>query len=94
METSRPQSQETRRTADRLHEAVENASTQADSAEQRTRQMAHDAADRVREGAHQARVKSEEMAGSVKQYIRENPMMALGVAFAAGTIVASLGRRH
>lgn len=85
---------EARRTNDRMHEAVDRASETAAQAEQRARQVADEARHKVRQGAQQARQKSEEMSASLQRYIRDNPMMALGVAFAAGTVIASLGRRH
>lgn len=84
---------DTRRTGDRMHEAVDRATDVAAQAEQRARQMAEEARSKVRQGADKARIKSEQMAASLQGYIRENPMMALGIAFAAGTVIASLGRR-
>lgn len=52
-----------------------------------------EAAERAREAARYARTRAGEVVESVASYTREHPLAALGMAFAAGVLVASLTRR-
>lgn len=56
-------------------------------------QTAPDAAERAREAVSYARTRAGEVVESVASYTREHPLAALGMAFAAGVLVASLTRR-
>ena len=93
--TAKPSYHETTdRVADSLHHAVDSAAERARPAEERARERAARAAEKARESADHARARSHEMAGTIGTYVQENPLMALGIAFAAGTLVSSLMRRH
>ncbi|MBA3979246.1 MAG: hypothetical protein C0462_01460 [Alcanivorax sp.] len=85
--------QTTDKVAQSLHGAVDTAASRAAPAEEKLRQEANEAAARLREGREYARSRSEEMLGNVTGYVRENPLTALGLAFAAGTLFSALTRR-
>jgi ElaB/YqjD/DUF883 family membrane-anchored ribosome-binding protein len=92
---AKPSSHETTdHLAESLHHAVDSAAERAGPAEERVRAQAARAADKARESADYARTRSREVASSVGNYVQENPLMALGIAFAAGTLVSSLLRRR
>jgi ElaB/YqjD/DUF883 family membrane-anchored ribosome-binding protein len=79
----------TGRVAHSLHDAVDAAAAKAGGAEERLREQAG----KAREAAEHARTRAGEVAGTVANYARDNPLAALGIAFAAGVVVASLARR-
>jgi ElaB/YqjD/DUF883 family membrane-anchored ribosome-binding protein len=79
----------TSRVADNLHGAVDAAAARAGAAEEHLREHA----DKAREAADYARTRAAEVADSVSRYTRDNPLAALGIAFAAGVVLASLTRR-
>jgi ElaB/YqjD/DUF883 family membrane-anchored ribosome-binding protein len=79
----------TGRVADSLHDAVDAAAAKAGSAEEQLRQQA----EKAREAADYARARAGEVVDSVARYTRDNPLAALGIAFAAGVVLASLTRR-
>lgn len=83
----------TARVADNLHHAVDSAADSAGHAEQRLREQAEKTAGKAREMADRARVQAGQAVGTVSRYTRDNPLAALGIAFAAGAVVASLTRR-
>jgi ElaB/YqjD/DUF883 family membrane-anchored ribosome-binding protein len=89
MNESNPNSPTTARVADNLHGAVDAAASTAGNAEERLREQA----EKAREMAERARAQAGEVVGTVTRYTRENPLAALGIAFAAGVVVASLTRR-
>ncbi|MFN3714110.1 MAG: hypothetical protein ACK4SX_10650 [Alcanivoracaceae bacterium] len=72
----------TGRVAHSLHDAVDAAAAKASGAEEH-----------LREQAGKARTRAGEVAGTVASYARDNPLAAMGIAFAAGVVVASLARR-
>ncbi|WP_111656861.1 DUF883 family protein [Isoalcanivorax indicus] len=87
------QHQTTDKVAQSLHGAVDTAASRAAPAEEKLRQEAADAAARLRETGDYARSRSEQILNNVTGYVRENPMTALGLAFAAGTLFSALTRR-
>lgn len=80
--------------AGKLHEVVDKAAENLGSAEERVRAEAKVARERVREGKEYARSQSEELVGKVTEYVRENPLTSLGIAFVAGSIFSALNRRR
>lgn len=84
----------TDKVAKTVHEAVDSVAERAAPAEERVRESAAKAAERAREGAEYARARTHDMTERVCDYVKENPLMALGIAFAAGTVVSSILRRH
>lgn len=80
--------------AEKLHKAVDVTASSVGGAEDQLRDQAAQAAAKAREATEYARQRSADMVGTVTTYTRENPLMALGLAFAAGMVLASLtGRR-
>ena len=86
--------QTTDQVAGKAHEAVDWAAENAAKAEDFTREQASHADERVREAASQGRQRADDMIGTVNGYVRENPLMAIGIAFLAGAIYSSLTRRR
>ncbi len=80
--------------AGKAHEAVDWAAETAGKAEDRTREYASQADERVREAAAQGRQHADDMVNRVNGYVRENPLMSIGIAFLAGVIYSSLTRRR
>jgi ElaB/YqjD/DUF883 family membrane-anchored ribosome-binding protein len=80
--------------AGKLHEVVDKAAENLGPAEERLRLEAREAAARMREGKEFARTQGEELVGKVTTYVRDNPLMALGIAFVAGSIFSALSRRR
>jgi ElaB/YqjD/DUF883 family membrane-anchored ribosome-binding protein len=84
----------TERVAAQGHELVDRVAERAGPAEERIRETLSQADERVREGAHNARQSSEDVLRVVGDYVRDNPLTALGLAFVAGTAFSSLTRRR
>jgi len=80
--------------ADKLHDVVDKAAESLGTAEERLRGEAREAAGKVREGKEFACTRGEELVGKVTDYVRENPLTALGIAFVAGSIFSALNRRR
>jgi ElaB/YqjD/DUF883 family membrane-anchored ribosome-binding protein len=79
----------TARVAENLHDAVDAAAEKVGGAEEHLR----DQAEKARQTAEYARARAGEVVDSVARYTRDNPLAAVGVAFAAGFLLASLTRR-
>jgi ElaB/YqjD/DUF883 family membrane-anchored ribosome-binding protein len=75
------------------HEAVESASARAEGVERKVRDEARRVADKVDKGETRARHQVDETLTSMEEFIRERPMAAAGMAFAAGMIAAMILRR-
>lgn len=69
--------------AQKAHEVVDAAADRAGHAEER-----------IRETTEHARERSRDMVSKVSKYVDENPLTALGIAFAAGTIFSAIIRRR
>ncbi len=72
-------SQTTEKLADKAHEAVDSAAEKVTHAEEKLRDAA---------------AQGQDVLTAVSSYVKENPLTALGLAFAAGTIFSSLTRRR
>jgi ElaB/YqjD/DUF883 family membrane-anchored ribosome-binding protein len=75
------------------HEAIDSASARAEDVERKIRSEARRVADRVEQGETRARHEIDDTLSSVEDFIRERPMAAAGMAFAAGMIAAIILRR-
>lgn len=75
--------QTTDRIAEKAHHAVDAAARTAAQAEEH-----------VRETAEHAGERSQDLLSAVTDYVHKNPMTALGLAFAAGTIFSAMTRRR
>src|SRR5690606_10620667 len=92
----RPRSTEPRTTeqaASAAHEAIDRAAEAAARAEERLREAAITGEQRLREKSAEARHTAERTLEQVRQYTRNNPFAAAGIAVAAGIIASWRSRR-
>lgn len=84
-------------TTDRLataaHAAVDRAADTLRPAEERARAAAAEAGVRAHDAADRARSEGEKLVASLKDYTSQHPIASLGIAFAAGVVLASIIRR-
>ncbi len=92
MSTNTNGHQTTTRVAGKAHEAVDRVAKTAGNAEEYTREQASHADESLREAAAQGRQKAEDVLGRVNSYVSDNPMISIGIAFAAGALYWSLKR--
>lgn len=83
----------TEQAAGAAHGAVDRAADTAARAEERIREAAAVGEQRLREKGEEARVTAERALDHFRQYTRDNPLAAAGIAFAAGVILSRLMRR-
>ncbi|WP_018175392.1 YqjD family protein [Thioalkalivibrio sp. ALJ9] len=83
----------TERVAAQAHEAVDRVAEHAGTAEERIREGLSHADEEVRERAEKARQSSEDVLRVVGNYVRDNPLTAIGLAFVAGALFSALTRR-
>ncbi|MDR9468450.1 DUF883 C-terminal domain-containing protein [Marinospirillum sp.] len=69
--------------AGKVHEAVDRAANSAGKAEEYAREHGAD-----------GRKKVDEVFGGVNHYVRDNPLMSIGIAFAVGALFSSLKNRR
>lgn len=85
-------------TTDRLsesaHESVDHIAKTAGKAEERIRHEAADAQAHVKEAGQKTKERTEDTLQSISGFVRENPMISLGLAFAAGTLLSALKRQQ
>jgi ElaB/YqjD/DUF883 family membrane-anchored ribosome-binding protein len=81
------------RLASKAHDAVDRAAEAANYAEREVRNAASRTAERAQQLREQAVEAADENVQRVRSYVEQNPMMAAGIAFAAGVILSSLFRR-
>ncbi|SEO48503.1 DUF883 family protein [Aquisalimonas asiatica] len=86
--------QTTDQVAGKAHEAVDKAAETAGKAEEYAREQASHADERVRDAAAQGRQRADDVLDRVNTYVRENPLMSIGIAFVAGALYSSLTRRR
>ena len=94
METKTREHDATRQVASKAHEAIERAAKTAGKAEDYAREHISDAAEHIREATAKGREQAEEVQNRVNGYVRENPLLSLGIAFIFGVLYSWLtGRR-
>jgi ElaB/YqjD/DUF883 family membrane-anchored ribosome-binding protein len=81
------------RLASKAHETVDRVAEAANYAEREVRNAAARTAEQARQLREQAVERADENVQRVRSYVEQNPMMAAGIAFAAGVILSSLFRR-
>ncbi|GAB6058116.1 ElaB/YgaM/YqjD family protein [Desulfonatronum parangueonense] len=69
--------------SEKTHEAVDFAARMAGEAEHRLR----DVAEQAQHGSH-------DLIEAVTEYVKENPLTALGIAFVAGSLLSNFTRRR
>jgi ElaB/YqjD/DUF883 family membrane-anchored ribosome-binding protein len=87
------ESRATEQAAGVAHSAVDRAADTAARAEERIREAAASGEQRLREKGEEARVSAERAMDHVREYTKENPLAAAGIAFAAGVILSRLMSR-
>lgn len=83
----------TDRLSERAHESVDQVARSAGKAEERIRHEAGDAGIRVRKAGRKAKKHSGETLHSVGEFVEDNPLLSLGLAFTAGTLVSAWRHR-
>jgi ElaB/YqjD/DUF883 family membrane-anchored ribosome-binding protein len=91
--TQRPAAAATDHLASRAHETIDRVANSAAEAELRIREGAEAAASKVKESEERARQLASDSAEQVSGYIKQNPLLCAGIAFAAGVVLSSLLRR-
>ena len=84
----------TRRAAEAVHDAVDQAASKAEHIEQRVRASATETGERVRAGQQAAADGVARSLNTVEQFVNERPLAAAGIAFAAGMVFTNLLRRR
>jgi ElaB/YqjD/DUF883 family membrane-anchored ribosome-binding protein len=72
---------------------MDAAHRMAGSTEERLREAAAAGEQRLRETGEEARIAAERAMDHVREYTKENPLAAAGIAFAAGVILSRLFSR-
>lgn len=80
----------TQKAASMAHEAIDHAAERAEPLEQKVRQQAHIAQDKFNATASQ---QLHQQVEKVETFIKERPVAATGIAFAAGILAAIILRR-
>lgn len=83
----------TEKTVKAAHEAIDHLSERVAKTEERLRHAASEGQQGWSEKQEEVRAQVEGSVEGAREYARENPLMAAGIAFAAGVIVANLLRR-
>lgn len=80
--------------AGKAHEAVDRAAQGARKAEEYTREHASQADERIREAAAHGRRRTDDAVEQANSYVRENPLMSVGIAFIVGVLFSWLTRHR
>lgn len=83
----------TEKTVTAAHEAIDRLSERVAKTEERLRGAASQGQESWSEKQDEVRAQLEGSVAGARTYARENPLMAAGIAFAAGVVVANLLRR-
>lgn len=80
----------THRATDAAHETIDRISGNAAKAEKRVRGAVAEGEEQLRDKSAEARVNTDKAIEQVRNYARENPLMAAGIAFASGLLVSRI----
>lgn len=83
----------THKVASVAHEAIDGAARRAEPVERQLREQASKAGDQLEAGQAAATRQIEHSMKSVQRFVREKPVAATGIAFAAGALAAIMLRR-
>ena len=92
-DTSQGEESTTSKAAAAAHSAVDIAAANLEKAEQALREARAAAGINAEEAARQAQRYSEDAVASVKRYVHEKPLQSVGIALAAGYLLALITRR-
>lgn len=84
----------TDRITERAHESVDKFSKTAGKAEEQIRHTAADAEARVKDAGQKVKERSGEALHSINVFVRDKPLISLGLAFVAGTLLSALLRHR
>lgn len=84
----------TDKTVSAAHEAIDSLSERVARTERSVRGMVNDSSENLSARQAEMKAKVDESLDSARGYARENPLMTVGIAFAAGALVAALLRRR
>ena len=90
---SRRAGQTTDHLAAKAHETVDRVARTAAEAEADVRARAADVARKARQSEERAIEAAEETLSKAEAYVRKNPLLSAGIAFAAGVALSTLLRR-
>jgi ElaB/YqjD/DUF883 family membrane-anchored ribosome-binding protein len=83
----------TRKVADAAHKAIDQSADRAEDVERRLREKAGRAQERVGASQKAAGAQLERSLDQLELFVRERPLTATGIAFAAGIVAAAILRR-
>jgi ElaB/YqjD/DUF883 family membrane-anchored ribosome-binding protein len=83
----------TRKVADAAHKAIDQSADRAEDVERRLREKAGRAQERVGASQKAAGAQLERSLDQLEMFVRERPLTATGIAFAAGIVAAAILRR-
>jgi ElaB/YqjD/DUF883 family membrane-anchored ribosome-binding protein len=84
----------TDRLSERAHESVDQFAKVAGKGEEQIRQKTAEAEARVRDAGQKAKQRSGEALQSISAFVQDKPLVSLGIAFAAGTLLSALLSRR
>lgn len=79
--------------SERAHESVDQIAKSSGKAEERIRREAAGAETRVREAGKKTKERSDDTLQSISGFVQDNPLISLGIAFAAGTLLSASRRK-
>lgn len=83
----------TDRLSENAHGSVDQIARTAGKAEENIRHGAAKMQESARDVGQKAKARSDESLHAITVFVRDNPLVSLGLAFGAGTLLSSL-RRH
>lgn len=83
----------TQKAASMAHEAIDHAAEKAEPLEQKIREQAHHAQEKMSSTQAEASEQLHQQVEKVEAFIKERPVAATGIAFAAGMLAAIILRR-
>lgn len=83
----------TKKAASMAHDAIDHAAEKAEPLEKKVRQQAHNAQDKFSETSAEASEQLHHQVEKAETFIKERPLAAAGIAFAAGILAAMILRR-
>lgn len=82
-----------RRVANSAHDLIDDTAAKAENVELRLRERAAVAGDKLEATKDTANEQVEQSLARVESYVKEKPLTAAGIAFAAGVVATSILRR-
>lgn len=83
----------TKKAATMAHEVIDHAAERAEPIEQKLREQAHQAQEKIGSTQAEATEQIHQQVEKVEAFIKERPVAATGIAFAAGVLAAIILRR-